>query len=142
MKFILIFVLTFFFVSCNSSKNTSNELYESSDEVSTIDGNWLLLSWKTKENLPFFDLNKTPSIQVSKDKITGFGGCNRFNASISIDKSILQISKIAATRMFCEGVAENDFFSILREVNRFEIKENELFLFDSQNQSLVFKLIK
>lgn len=142
MKFILIFVLTVFFVSCNSSKNTSTKLYESSDEFSTIDGNWLLLSWKTKENLPFFDLNKTPSIQVSKDKITGFGGCNRFNASISIDKSILQISKIAATRMFCEGVAENDFFSILREVNRFEIKENELFLFDSQNQTLVFKLIK
>lgn len=144
MKVVLgfIFALMLSLLACKPSKHTVTTQTDSLNDVATIEGEWLLVSWQTKENTPFFETSKTPSIQIGDEKITGFGGCNRFSASIHIDNNKLQIGKVAATRMFCEGVPENDFFTLLSEVNRFERIDKKLSLFGTENQNLIFRLVE
>lgn len=61
----------------------------------------------------------------------GSGGCNSFGGSLSVKGNQIHISKIISTQMYCEGIqqTENDFFSALMKVNRFELKNKELLLY-------------
>lgn len=138
----LFFLLIIVILACKPSKNATVSQATTSNDVSYIQGEWRLSSWQTKENTPFFEASKIPSIQIGDEKITGFGGCNRFSASIHIDNNKMEIGSVAATRMFCEGVPENEFFTILKGVNRFEITDKKLSIFDTENQNLIFKLVE
>ena len=47
-----------------------------------------------------------PTLDYTTDKVSGTGGCNRFNGPITIEDDAVQIGPLAATRMMCEGKAE------------------------------------
>lgn len=74
---------------------------------------------------PVFDA----SLHIGKEKVTGHGGCNRFFGSYTMSGNRITISKIGATRMYCDKNAfERAYLSALEKVTEYQIKENQLVL--------------
>jgi heat shock protein HslJ len=81
------------------------------------------------------------NFNTSGGKISGNGSCNSFGGSLSIDGNNLNLGNIFSTKMYCDAVQsiENDFFSQLRKVTRYEIKGNKLLLFAGEDLLLEFE---
>jgi hypothetical protein len=75
-----------------------------------------------------------------KKSAGGSGGCNSFGGTLSIKGDHIRISQLISTQMYCEGIQqiENDFFSALTKVNRFEVKNKKLLLY--QDKLLLLEL--
>ena len=68
-------------------------------------------------------------------RITGFGGCNGFGGSYTVDGGSIQIGPVTATRMACiepEGVGELEgwYFAAVERVAAWSIREDRLQLRD------------
>lgn len=61
-------------------------------------------------------------------KVSGSTGCNRFSGPYhcSGNKLHIDFSKLALTRMACQGEAEGIFLDILKKVNRYDIYDDAL----------------
>jgi heat shock protein HslJ len=59
-----------------------------------------------------FELNGKPvdgpTLEYTSDKVSGTGGCNRFNGPISIEDDAVQVGPLVSTRMVCEGKTETE----------------------------------
>ncbi|NQD71392.1 META domain-containing protein [Sphingobacterium shayense] len=73
---------------------------------------------------------KKPSMtfDVANNKVSGNGGCNRFNGSVVIEGSTLKFGPVMSTKMACPGTAENVFFKNLERVTSFSTNDAELTL--------------
>ncbi len=85
-------------------------------------------------------------ILLSKNRISGSAGCNRFFGEWRLLHSGLQaiaINDLASTEMYCEGKMETEaaILEALRKVNRFEIHQAELHLYHNQNRLLTGRRI-
>ncbi len=71
----------------------------------------------------------------------GSGGCNRYNATFSLNRAELSIEMGGSTLMFCmpdEVMAqEQDYFSALERTARFQIKADQLFLLDEDDEEIL-----
>ena len=97
------------------------------------------ISVKNSDEMPRMEIN------LSKNKIFGKGACNRFNGSIKeFSINILKFNdQLMSTKMMCQNMKlENTFFKTLPKTNSYKIKNNQLFLFDLNNQEIArFKKI-
>ena len=71
-----------------------------------------------------------PTLDYTTDRVSGTGGCNRFNGPISIEDDAIQIGPIASTKMMCEGKSEIEaqYFAALEAARSFVVEENVLTL--------------
>ena len=62
--------------------------------------------------------------EEDKDRFGGNGGCNGMGGNLEVKGSMIDLSQIISTKMYCEGTSEieNKFFNELEKVNRFEIR--------------------
>lgn len=81
-----------------------------------------------------------PHITFTTDnKVNGNSGCNGFGGSYNLnDEGGINISQVIATKMYCEGVKENEFFKALEEAETAVIKEDKLVLMKGIDEVLVF----
>ena len=93
-----IVVLFIFITSCKTAKHTSNAETKSSKESNKtkhiLDGNWVFVTMPGKDvKLTELFPNKMPEamIDVSQGKISGYAGCNRFSARMTVDKDNIKI---------------------------------------------------
>tara|TARA_R100000306_G_scaffold56169_1_gene53896 strand:+ start:279 stop:686 length:408 start_codon:yes stop_codon:yes gene_type:complete len=81
--------------------------------------------------------HKPPRLQfdLSKEKISGFGGCNKFNGTVSLDGDSLQIHNLVRTKMACPSLFEENSFLAALESGNFGIstQENRLTLKNSSH---------
>jgi heat shock protein HslJ len=84
--------------------------------------------------------NGLPTAEFTKDnKITGKGGCNNYGGSYNLnDEGGMNISQVISTKMFCDGVAEADFFAALEKINMTKIDPDKLTLMTGVDEVLVF----
>lgn len=70
----------------------------------------------------------------------GNGSCNVFGSNFSEIKDKISFKNIFSTKMYCEGVqqTEDAFFKQLERVNRFEIKDRTLLLYQDKDVLLEF----
>lgn len=67
--------------------------------------------------------------RIDEKRFAGNGGCNQISGVYSLDKKDIQFSEIVSTKMSCEDIAfENTFLDLLKKVDRFEQKENDIIL--------------
>jgi heat shock protein HslJ len=80
-----------------------------------------------------------PTLDYTTDKVSGTGGCNRFNGAISIEDDAVQIGPIAATKMACEGKSEVEtrYFAALEAARSFAVQGNSLTLKAEDGRDLV-----
>jgi len=130
---VLSFLLLFGFATC-----TGNEAKESS----LYDKKWFLVKIydgaSTEEVL-----EKKAYISFNKEKKNagGNGSCNMFGGTLAVDGDKMSITQIISTKMYCEGVqqTENSFLIQLEKVNRYEIKNDKLFLYRDKELLLEFE---
>jgi heat shock protein HslJ len=88
-----------------------------------LNDSWVLQELDGKPVDPKMFPSGFPSLQfvTSKDKVTGFGGCNRINAPIKVKKNSLSIGEMAGTKMACPGEGEDIFLENLEKVSAYKI---------------------
>ena len=72
--------------------------------------------------------------EASTNNVSGFGGCNSFFGTYTIDGNDISFGDIASSKKYCGediGVIENDFLTALRKSNTIELNDNVL-VFSSQ----------
>ena len=99
------------------------------------DTTWALLelngktiSVEVNDKAPYLELNST------KASAYGFGGCNRFFGTYQTSGQSLTLGAMGATRMACpDGMGqEQELFTVLGSVTRYEIHGSKLMLFADQ----------
>jgi heat shock protein HslJ len=80
------------------------------------------------------ELNGKPveglTLDYTTDKVSGTGGCNRFNGPIIIEDDAVQIGPLVSTKMMCEGKAEveSQYFTALEAARSFVLDNGMLVL--------------
>ena len=80
-----------------------------------------------------------PTLDYTTDKVSGTGGCNRFNGQIAIEDDAIQIGPLMSTKMFCEGKSdiEAKYFAALEQARAFTLEDGKLLLKGEDGQVLV-----
>ncbi len=84
-----------------------------------------------------------PTLEYTTDKVSGTGGCNRFNGPITIEDDAVQIGPLASTRMLCEGKAEIEaqYFAALEAARSFTL-EGEVLVLKADDGHVLVKFKK
>ncbi len=83
----------------------------------------------------------TLNLTNQKKELGGFTGCNRLSGSYETVENKLTFSPLAVTKMFCQGVNENEFLEALTGVNKFKIENLKLYLYKDDEAKLIFKKV-
>lgn len=81
------------------------------------------------------------TFDFSQNRFGGKGGCNAMGGNLEVDGSMITMSQIISTKMFCRDTSkvENAFFAKLEEANRYEIKGAMLYLYKDETLLLELK---
>ncbi len=106
-------------------------------QSSALTGSWRLANMTE----PPFPTPMLPSTDItadfSGDRVTGSGGCNRFNGGFKTKGNQLTITPLASTRKACEeGVMtqESRFLKALQTAERYEVNDQGLQIFYKTDQ--------
>ena len=121
-------------ISCKSAKETmktTTPLFDTKWSLKKIysDGKEETVSTKA-----FIRFDK------EKGSAGGNGSCNSFGSNATINGNEVSFKNIFSTKMYCEQVQqiENNFLAGLQKINRFEIKDKTLFLYQDKEIMLEF----
>ncbi|PZR21877.1 MAG: hypothetical protein DI539_06935 [Flavobacterium psychrophilum] len=132
LAFSILFV-TVVMTGCKCTKGTVSKdtLVSSGWELSAMNGEKVLTS-----KFP----NKLPTITFTTDnKVNGNGGCNGYGGSYTLDADgKLTLGQMMSTKMFCQGVAEDEYMKNLSKADKAKIEEKNLVLYSGNNAVLVF----
>ena len=114
---------------------------ETTSQTSTLyNTKWSLKKIHTEAGVE--EVNTKAFIKFNQEKKSagGNGSCNSFGSSFTITKDQISFKDIFSTKMYCEGVqqTEDAFFKQLEKVNRFEVKDKTLILYQGEGALLEF----
>ena len=75
---------------------------------------------------------RTPTLNIETGKITGNGGCNSYFGELSLDATAGNFAarNIGSTKMACTDMSsESNFFTMLKEANKYVVSGNMLELY-------------
>jgi polar amino acid transport system substrate-binding protein len=77
--------------------------------------------------------------EFAEGKVNGSAGCNTYNADYTVDGDSLSIGPAATTRMFCEGVMDQEaaYLAALQSASSFELGTEQLQILDADGQVVV-----
>jgi heat shock protein HslJ len=90
---------------------------------------------------PLADTQLSAHFDSKTKMVTGSGGINDFSANYTVERLTITIGIMTFTKMggSPENMAqENAYFNLLKNVNRFEMEQGRLILFNGENR-LYFK---
>lgn len=119
--------------SCKTSQASipADILTATTWQLTHIDGKPLEASAYSRE-IPYINF-------TTDNKVTGNSGCNGFSGSYNLnDMGGMNISRVAATKMYCEGVKEGEFFEMLERVTMSKARKDKLMLFGGTKEVLTF----
>ena len=88
---------------------------------------------------------KVPTINFEEGKVSGNAGCNNYFGEMdtNLSNGNMRLGNLGATKMMCDPAAmetESNFMAVLPKVNRYNISENTLELY--QGKLLLLKFAK
>ena len=104
---------------------------------SELDGSWVLSAEGFDAPLT---KGTTPTLDVAGSTWSGFGGCNRYTTTATLDGDEVSLSPVASTMMACADPAmavEDLYFQRLNEVKAFESSGSTLELKDDSGKVLL-----
>ncbi len=104
---------------------------------------WELVRYKGQVPSKVGFERKTPVLVINKaeNRIGGNSGCNSFGGEVIISDNTIRVDKVISTKMYCDGVPENEFFQMLQQSLQFKVKDNVLKLLKDDSVILEFKNI-
>ncbi len=132
------FALSLFTNACNTAKCPGN----GGNSISIYGFNWYLRNITLPSGK--MDISsKTSYINFDEEKKSagGNGGCNQFGGSCIINGKSLAIKNMFATEMYCEEfhLQEENFFRLLQQVNKYDVKDSVLTMYRDNDLLLEFK---
>lgn len=132
MRLSFLLFLSLIIASCHALKPES--------EVVKLEGTkWVLASIKHKP----VSANKSAFLEFSsKMKVKGKAFCNSISGDYELmGKDQLTFHEMVSTKMYCEGVMdqENEMITNMENVKRYQIKNQMLYLYNSDDVLLAFK---
>lgn len=105
------------------------------------DTKWSLKKIHTETGIQDVQTKAFIKFNEEKKSAGGNGSCNTFGSSSSVSNNQVSFKNIFSTKMYCEDVQqiENIFLNQLGKVNRFEIKNKTLFLYNDKDLLLEFE---
>ena len=80
-------------------------------------------------------------IYLKEERVHGNAGCNTINGKVEVDGSNVAFSEIITTEMACPGNLEQRFLTALQNVDNYKIEKLRLFLYEGEEERLVFRKI-
>ena len=113
---------------------------ETATPPSLYDTKWLLRKIHTGPGVEEVETKAFIKFNAEKKSAGGNGSCNNFGSTARVNNNEVSFSNIFSTKMYCEGVqkTEDTFFKQLGKVNRFEIVEKRLLLYQDKELLLEF----
>ncbi len=138
IKIYVLLIISFCFIACSSFKGGSKNTQSIMQNL--YSATWKLISINSESAEVISPPEDRITIEFSPEgTVSGKGGCNRYNGKYEIDGNNLKISDVFSTRMACEILnIENVMFKELRDVNKWEIKNNTLLLKKDKQILLTF----
>lgn len=114
---------------------STNEKNSFTFDSSLTNTRWVLRILKDKKIfIPEAGKEIYMQFQKKENKLDGNAGCNNFFGSYTVNNGEIKLGPLARTRMFCElqMEIEENFIKALEQTNRYEVKDNYLYLFDKR----------
>lgn len=120
-------------VSCGSVKTGESG-------AAALKNEWILQD----NNVAQAGLNSEPITLIFEaedaNRITGFAGCNWYGGTFSLNDDLINFSQVYSTKRACPDLeTESEFLKLLNDVNRYEIRGNNLYLYKGKLLYLHFK---
>jgi len=114
---------------------------QSPQATNFYDTKWSLKKIHTDAGIEEVNTKAFIKFDEEKKSAGGNGSCNTFGSSFTISRNAISFKNIFSTKMYCEGVQqiEDAFFRQLEKVDRFEVKDNSLLLYQGETVLLGFE---
>lgn len=110
------------FISCNTSKNTTNS-------SNSLQGEWVL-TYISGPRIAFDglypDAKPTINFDGNEKKVFGNNSCNRYSGALVVKgtKISFKNSKMAVTMMACPGNGDSVYMNMLDKIDSYSISES------------------
>lgn len=127
-----------------ANNNTNRKIIQPTNiqTSSSLDGKWYLRKMKEAEGSSFVMDENTMWISIStfKDRLDGYGACNKFSAVVKSDLSTsFEVSKLTTDFSNCGNKKIEDlFYDLLQQADRFEVRNGNLILSKQWKYLLAF----
>lgn len=117
-------------------------VFEKSFDIDPADlaGVWTLDKIDGGTVADLFNKEKLPTIEFKDGRLSGHGGCNRYNGQYKLEGNVLKVGPVMSTRMACDFMAgEAKFLKALDGDVKLVVDGNTLNLVKDEVTVLVFK---
>ncbi|HPI53842.1 MAG TPA: META domain-containing protein [Chitinophagaceae bacterium] len=125
--FLLMSILMAYAVKKNSSTPALSGEYELTHYLAGS-------NWQT-----FSGTNSSINFDKKQKSMTLFVGCNRATGKFSQQKKQLHVGPLMSTKMFCEGIPEQEIFTIMESVTNFSVNANTITLYNGNKKIAALK---
>lgn len=136
MKFTLLIcsIAVMLSYSCKAGKKSMK------DTVPLYNTKWLLKKIHNGDSIENVNTKAFIRFDKVKGSAGGNGSCNSFGSNATISGDEVHFKNIFSTKIYCEDVqkTENSFLKQLEKVNRIEIKDKTLLLYEDRKILLEF----
>jgi len=80
-------------------------------------------------------------IYLKEERLHGNAGCNTINGKVEVNGNKIAFSNIISTEMACPGDIEQRFLTALQSVDNYKIEKLRLYLYEGEEERLVFRKI-
>ncbi|MEO8665147.1 MAG: META domain-containing protein [Ignavibacteria bacterium] len=139
IKIIPFLFLAFTIISCSSSNEKP-----AVPNTSLENTRWVLRSLnELKVFTPESGKEAFITLMSSENRARGNAGCNTFFGTYTVTKNQIKFGPIARTEMYCEQQmqTENNFVKALESANKFKIRGDKLYLYDSIQLLATFEAV-
>jgi heat shock protein HslJ len=118
----------------SSSETTINPL---------INDIWALEFIKGVDYQPDSSSKERPIIEIDlkEKKVTGNTGCNSMNGTVTVEEDQIEFSDIITTEKFCSNSIEQEFLIALGMVNNYKVEKLKLYLYEDDQEIMIFQKI-
>ena len=127
-KIISLLVIALIVISCGAISGGKKQ-------VSLVNTKWTLVDKSIT--------TKIPTLSVEANRITGSGGCNKYFSDLVLnaENGNFVVGNVGSTKMACDDMmTEQNYFNLLQQVNKYQVKEGYLELY--KDNLLLLKLKK
>lgn len=117
-------------------------VFERSFDINPADlaGIWTLDKIDGGAVSELFNKEKLPTIEFKDGRLSGNGGCNRYNGQYKLEGNVLKVGPVMSTRMACDFMAgEAKFLKVLDGDVKLVVDGNTLNFVKDDETVLVFK---
>jgi len=134
-------LITFIFILLLLTSCSTNEINKKADI--RLHDIWALEIINGEEFVKGVQTNNHPVIEIylEEERVHGNAGCNTINGKVKVQGSNITFSEIITTEMACPGDIEQRFLTALQSVDSYKLEKLRLFLYDDDEERLIFRKI-